>query len=153
MPIGINTGLEKTPESPSGSKEIKPVNLKGNQCWMSLERLILTLNLQYFGHWWEQLTHWKIPWCWEGLQAEGEEGIRGSDGWMASLRQWTWTLWNYERWWGTSRPGMLQSMGSQRVGHNWVTKHSTAQGSKLWVQHFSSVQFSRSVVQQCAVLN
>ena len=37
----------------------------------------------------EQL--WKRPWCWERLKAEGEEGDRGWDGWMASLIQWTWT--------------------------------------------------------------
>ena len=30
--------------------------------------------------WWEQLTHWKILWCWERLKAEGEEGNRGWDG-------------------------------------------------------------------------
>ena len=33
---------------------------------------------------------------------------------------WTWA--NSGRWWGTGRPGMLQSMRSQRGGHNWVTE-------------------------------
>ena len=42
--------LEKTPESPLDSKEIKPVNLKGDQPWISLEGLMLKLKLQYFGH-------------------------------------------------------------------------------------------------------
>ena len=42
--------LEKTLESPLDSKEIKPVNPKGNQTWNSLERLILKLKLQYFGY-------------------------------------------------------------------------------------------------------
>ena len=153
MPMGISTGLEKTPESPSDSKEIQPVNLKGNKPWISLEELILTLNLQYFDHLMWTADSLKIPWCWEGLRAEGEKGIRESDGWMASLTQWTWTWANYKRCWETSRPGMLQSMRLQRVGHNWVTKHSTAQGAKLGVQHFRSVQFSHSVVQLCAVLN
>ena len=41
----------------------------------------------------------KSPWCWERLRAEGEEGIRGWDGWMASLMQWTWTWANSRRWW------------------------------------------------------
>ena len=56
------------------------------------------------------------------LRAEGEEGDRGWDGWRASLMQWTWTWANSGRPWGTGRPDMLQSMGSQRVGHNWATE-------------------------------
>ena len=40
--------------------------------------------------WCEQLTHWKSPWCWERFRA-GEEGVRGWDGWIASLMQWIWT--------------------------------------------------------------
>ena len=66
----------------------------------------------------EQLTHWKRPWCWEGLKAGGEGADRGWDGWMASQIQWTWTWANSVRWWGTGKPGMLQSMGLQRVGHD-----------------------------------
>ena len=53
----------------------------------SLEGMML--KLQYFGHWCEQLTHWKWLWCWLRLKAGGEEGDRGWDGWMASLIQWT----------------------------------------------------------------
>ena len=68
--------------------------------------------------WCKQPTHWKSPWCWKGLSAEVEEGVRGWDGWMASLMQWTWTWSNFGRWWGTGRPGTLQSVGSQRVRHN-----------------------------------
>ena len=43
------------------------------------------------------LTHGQSPWCWERLRAEGEEGVRGWDGWMASLMQWTWTWENFGR--------------------------------------------------------
>ena len=42
--------LEKTPESPLDSKEIKPVNPKGNQPKYSLEGLMMKLKFQYFGH-------------------------------------------------------------------------------------------------------
>ena len=42
--------LEKTLQSSLDSKEIKPVNTKGNQPWISLEGLLLKLKLQYFGH-------------------------------------------------------------------------------------------------------
>ena len=55
---------------------------------------------------------------------EGKEGIRGCNGWMASPMQWIWTWANFRRWWGAGRPGVLQSMGSQRVGHDWVTEHN-----------------------------
>ena len=70
----------------------------------------------------EELTHWKRLWCWEGLGAEGEGADRGSDVWMASLTQWTWIWVSSGTWWWTGRPAVLQSMGSQRVGHDWVTK-------------------------------
>ena len=47
---------------------------------------------------------------------------RGGDGWMASLTQWTSVWVNSRSWWWTGRPGVLQSMGSQRAGHNWATE-------------------------------
>ena len=76
--------LENILQCPSGSKETKPVNPKGNQslnihwkdcCWSSN---ILAI-------WCEELTHWKNPWCWERLKARGKGGDRGWDGWSASL--------------------------------------------------------------------
>ena len=52
---------------------------------------MLKLKLQYFGHpMWIADSLEKSSWCWERLRAEGEEGIRGWDGWMSSLMQWTW---------------------------------------------------------------
>ena len=56
----------------------------------TLQGLTLKLKLQYFGHWCEEPTHWKRPWCWERLRAGGEAGDRGWGGWMASPSQWTW---------------------------------------------------------------
>ena len=76
------------------------------------------------------------PWCWERLSEEGEEGIRGWDDWMASSRQWTWTWTNFRRWWGTERPGMLQSIGSQRFGHDGVTE----QQGIFYCHHHLAVQ-------------
>ena len=70
----------------------------------------------------EELTHWRILWCWEGLGAGGEGDDPGWDGWMASLTQWTWVWVNSGSWWWTGRPGVLWFMGSQRVRHNWATK-------------------------------
>ena len=65
--------------------------------------------------WCKELTHWKRPWCWEKLKAGGERDDRGWDGWMASLTWWTWVWVSSGCWWWTGRPGVLQSMGLQRV--------------------------------------
>ena len=88
----------------------------------SLERLRLKLKLQYFGH-----LKWRADslenWCWERLKVEGEGDDRGWwDGWVASPTQWTWVWVDSRSWWWTARPGMLQFMGLQRVGHDWVTE-------------------------------
>ena len=69
--------------------------------------------------WCEELTHLKRPWCWERLKAGGKGDDRGWDDWIASLTRWTWVWANSGSWWWTGRPGVLQSMGSQRVGHDW----------------------------------
>ena len=55
--------------------------------------------------WCEEPTHWKIPWSWERLREEEEEGDRGWDGWMASLTQQTWVWASYGRWWRMGKPG------------------------------------------------
>ena len=77
----------------------------------------------------EELTHWKRLWCWEGLGAGGEWDDRGWDGWMASPTRWMWVWVNSGSWWWTGRPGLLQFMGSQRVGHNWTTELNWASDS------------------------
>ena len=67
---------------------------------------------------WPHVKSWL--WCWEGLGAGGKGDDRGWDGWMASQTQWTWVWVNSGSWWWTGRPGMLQFMGLQRVGHDWA---------------------------------
>ena len=88
----------------------------------SLEGLMLKLKLQTLATLCEELIDLKRPWCWERLRAGGEGDDRGWDGWMASPTQWTWIWINSWSWWWTGRPGMLQSMGSKRVRHDWVTE-------------------------------
>ena len=81
-----------------------------------LEGPMLKLKLQYLATWCEELTHWKKLWCWERLKM-GEKGDdRGWDSWIASLTQWTWVWVNSWSQWRTEKPGVLQSMRSQRVG-------------------------------------
>ena len=89
---------------------------------ISLEGMMLKLKLQHFGHWCEELTHWKRLWCWEGLGAGGEGDDRGWDGWMATPTRWMWVWVNSGSWWWTGRPGVLRFMGLQRVGHDWATE-------------------------------
>ena len=88
----------------------------------ALEGLILKLKLNTLATWCKELTHWKTPWCYKRLKARGEGAYRGWDGWMASPTQWTWVWASFGSWWWTGKPGMLHSMGSQRVGHNWETE-------------------------------
>ena len=72
--------------------------------------------------WYLELTHWKRPWFWERLKVRREGDDRGWDGWMASPTQWTWVWVSSGSWWWTGRPGVVQSMMLQRVGHDWATK-------------------------------
>ena len=80
----------------------------------------------------EELTHWKRPWCWEGLGAGGEGDDRRWDGWMASLTRWTWVWVNSGSWWWTGRPGVLRCMESQRVGHDWMTELTELNSFPRW---------------------
>ena len=116
------TVVLKTLESPWIARRSNQSILKEISPGCSLEGLMLRLKLQYFGHLvCEELTHWKRPWCWEGLGA-GEGDDRGWDGWMASLTRCTWVWVNSGSWWWTGRPGVLQFMGSQGVRHDWATE-------------------------------
>ena len=87
----------------------------------SLEGLMLKLKLQYLATWCEELTR-KRPWSWERLRAGGEGDDRGWDSWMASPTQCPWVWVDSGSWWSTGGSGVLRFMGSQRVGHDWVTE-------------------------------
>ena len=95
-------------------KEISPEYSLKDWCW--------NWNPNTLATWCEELTQWKRPWCWEILGAGREGDHRGWDGWMASLTRWIWVWINSGSWWWTGRPGVLWLMGSQRVGHDWVTE-------------------------------
>ena len=101
--------------------------LKGISPEYSLKGLMLKLKLQYFATWCEEVTHLKRPSCWERLKARGEGDNRGLDGWMASPTWWTWVWVSSGNWWWTGKPGVLQSMGSQRFGHDWATELNPSQ--------------------------
>ena len=86
----------------------------------SLERLMLKLKLQYFGHLMRRADSLEKTLMLGGIGAGGEGDDR--DGWMASLTRWTWVWVNSGSWWWTGRPGVLRFMGSQRVGYDWATE-------------------------------
>ena len=73
--------LQGDPTSPSYLKEIVLGIYWKDWCWSCNSNTLAT--------WCEDLTHWKRPWCWEGLQAGGEEDNRGWDSWMALPTQWS----------------------------------------------------------------
>ena len=107
----------------------------------SLEGLMLKLKLQYFGHLMWRVDSLKRPWCWEGLRAGGEGDDRGWDGWMALPTRWAWIWVDSGSWWWTGRPGVLQFMGSQRVGHNWATELNWTDGTRCHDLSFLNVEF------------
>ena len=90
----------------------------------------LKLKLQYFGY-----LMWRADSLEKSLMLEMTEGMkrrgwqRNGWGWMASLTQWTWVWASSGRGWWTGKPGMLQSMGSQRVTHDWSTEQK-------WMERF-----------------
>ena len=87
----------------------------------SLEGLMLKLKLQYFGHLMQRADLFEKTLILGKIEGERRRGWQRMR-WMASPTQWTWVWVNSGSWWWTGRPGMLQSMGSQRVGHDWATE-------------------------------
>ena len=96
--------------------------LKETSPGCSLEGLMLKLKLQYFGHLMRRVDSSEKTLMLGRLKVRGERDNRGWDGWMASSTQWTWVWVNSGSWWWTGRSVMLQFMGSQRVGDDWVTE-------------------------------
>ena len=78
--------LGKTLESPLNCKEIQPVHPKGliNPEY-SLERRMLKLKLQYFGHPIQRADSLEKPLMLGKTEGMRGKGDRGRDGWMASL--------------------------------------------------------------------
>ena len=114
--------LEKTLQSPLDGKEIQLVNLKENQPWIFIERT-------------EAEAEAPILWPHDAksrlmentlmlgkIEGRRRSGDRGQDGWMASPTRWTWVWASSGRWWRTEKPCVLQSIGSERVRHDWASE-------------------------------
>ena len=111
--------LEKGMANQSILKEISPGFHWKDWCW--------SWNCNTLATSFEELTHWKRPWCWEGLGA-GEGDDRGWDGWMASLIQWAWVWVNSRSWWWT---------GSWRAAIHGVIKSRTRLSDWTELNHSS----------------
>ena len=109
--------LEKTLESSLDCKEIRSVNPKGNQTWIFTGRTDARAEAPIL--WPPDAKSWfirKDP----NAEKDWRQKKGTTDGWMASPTHWTWVWASSRRWWRTEKPGVLQSMGSQGVGHDWV---------------------------------
>ena len=124
------------------TQEIKPVNFKQDQPWIFTWRADAEAEAPVF--WSSDVNSLEKSLMLAKIEARGEQGIRGWDGWMASPMQWTWTWANSRRWWGTGRPGVLQSMGLQRVGQAWATKQEQHQQQKLYAFSFMYINLKVS---------
>ena len=118
----LNCGVEDSWES---------LGLQGDQANKSSRKSILNIhwkdwclswNSNILATWCKELTHWKRPWCWERLKAWEEGDNRGWDGWRASPTHWTWVWASSKSWWWTGRPGVLLSIGLQRVECDWMNE-------------------------------
>ena len=115
--------LEKTLESPLGSKEIKSINPKGNQAWIFIGRTYAEVKAPIL--WLPDVKSHLIgkdPNARKDWEQEEKWVTEDKSSWMASPPQWMWVWANSRRQWRTGKPGVLQSMGSKRVERDWATE-------------------------------
>jgi len=98
-------------------------------------------------NWYEEVTHWKRPWCWERLNAGRERDDRGWDGWMSSPTRWTWVWASSGRWprmetWCAAVYGFAKSQTSLR---DWKTANDYYLHKKLSNQHTKSLSFAQRI--------
>ena len=114
--------LEKTLESPLDCKEMQPIHPKGNQSWTFTGRTDAEAEVLIL--WPPDTKSWLVgkdpdagkDWRWEKKGTTEDEMV----GWH-HWHLWTWVWVSSGSWWRTGKPGVLHSMGSQRVRRNWVT--------------------------------
>ena len=132
--------LEKTLESPVDCKAIQPVHSKGDHHWVFFGRTdAIKLKLQYFGHLMGRVDSLEKTLMLGGIGCRRKRGwqrMRWLDG-ITDLMDVVWV--NSGSWWWIGRPGVLQFMGSHRVGHDWATElnwtwaWNVLETSLLWV--------------------
>ena len=125
--------LEKTLESPLDNKEIQSVHPKGNQSWIFTGKTDVKAETPILRPC--DAKNWLLIklWCWARLKTGGEGDDSRWDGWMASPTQWTWVCVNSWGWWWTGKPGLLQSMGSQKVRYYLATELKRTECCLLYI--------------------
>ena len=153
--------LEKTLQSLLDCKEMQPVNPKGNQFWIFIERMDAEAETPIL--WPLNAKNWLIgkdpdagkDW---GQKEKGDN--RGWDGWMASPTQWTWVWVSSGSWWWTEKPGVLQSWGHKELDTTellnwtensvWPSKNMSFGTREIWIWvralPFSSYVILRTIV-------
>ena len=119
-----NVVLEKTLENPLNCKDIQPAHSKGDQSWVFIGKTDVEAETPIL--WPPDAKSWltgKDPDAGTDWRQEEKE-MTEDDGWMASLTRWTWVWASSRSWWWTGKSGKLQSVGSQRVRHDWATELS-----------------------------
>ena len=114
--------LEKTLESPLDFKRSNWSILKEISPEYSLEGLVLKLKLQFFGHlMWRADSFEKILLLAKikGRRKRGWQKVRWLDGITNSMDM---SFSKLQEWWWAGCPGVLWSIGLQRVRHDWVTE-------------------------------
>jgi len=140
----LNCGIGEVPWTARRSnqsilKEISPE--------YSLEGLILKLKPQYFGYLMRRTDSLEKTLMLGRIEGRRRRGQQRWNGWMASPTQWTWVWVNSGSWWWTGRPRMLQYMGPQRVGYEWVTEKSWIDTIIIWKlsQRFKGFSIPKSI--------
>ena len=116
--------LEKTLESPLDCKEIQPVHSKGDQSWVFIGRTDAEAETPVLWPPHEELTHWKRPWCWEGMGAGGEGDDRDEmAGWHHRLEghEFEWT------------PGVGDGQGGLACSDSWGHKELDTTERLNWI--------------------
>ena len=96
--------------------------LKENQSWIFIGRTDAEAETPIVCYLMQRIDSFDKALMLGKIEGRRRWGDRGWDGWMASLTRWAWVWVNSGSWWWTGRRGLLQSMGSQKVGHDWVTE-------------------------------
>jgi len=113
--------LQKTLEGPLDCKEIQPVHPKGDQFWIFIGWTDVEAETPIL---WppdaKSWLTWKDPDVGKDCRQKEKGTTEDEMVKMASPTQWTWVWVNSGSWWWTGRPGVLQFMGLQRVGHDWA---------------------------------
>ena len=135
----LNCGVREDSWESLDCKEIQPVHPKGNQSLVFIGRT--NVEAETLILWPPEVKNWcwKRPWCWERMKAGGEGDDRKWDGWMASLTRWTWVWESSGSWWWAGKPGLLQSMGPQRVGKDRVTELK-------WFYNYKSIYIMHNIL-------